>query len=245
MKLKLKRGTTSKIIRVFLADMTALDGSGLTGLVYNSAGLSAAYIRETDATVTTISLSAGTVGTWSSGGFKEVDATNFPGLYELGLPNAALASGASTTILLRGAANMVVTTAEIELDAVDYQAGTITSAGSVTGSVGSVTAAVTTASDANVTAIKAKTDNLPANPAAVGAAMTIDFTQSLPSTPVVGSLGAALVAGWNATYGKIVYTPPSALPGTGSIAYYGTDGTTILHTKTVTMDSDGDVTQVI
>lgn len=123
MKLKMKRGTTSKLLRLFLEDTTATDGSGLTGLTNTSPGLAAYYIREGDSTPTQITLAAGTVGTWASGGFKEVDATNLPGLYELGLPNAALASGASVTVMARGAANMAMNLTEIELDGVDYQSG--------------------------------------------------------------------------------------------------------------------------
>lgn len=45
--------------------------------------------------------------------------------------------------------------------------------GNVVGSVASVTAAVSISSNSDITAIKAKTDNLPDSPAAVGSAMTL------------------------------------------------------------------------
>ena len=46
----------------------------------------------------------------------EKDATNLPGFYEIGIPNAALAAGASWVVMvLRGAANMVPVTLEIQL----------------------------------------------------------------------------------------------------------------------------------
>jgi len=125
-KIALKVGSTSKLLRLFIQDGTAANGAGLTGLVYNSAGLKCAYIAEGQATATVVTLATATVGTYTSGGFKEIDATNLPGVYELGVPNAALASGNSTLLMLFGAANMVPVLAEIELDGFDYQNGYVT-----------------------------------------------------------------------------------------------------------------------
>jgi len=121
MKLKIKRGTTSKIVRLFLQDSSKSDGSGLTGLLFNSAGLSLYYIKEGSSTPTQVTLATMTVGTWVSGGFKEIDATNMPGWYEVGLPDAMLSTGNSVSGHLKGATNLVATPFEIELDAVDYQ----------------------------------------------------------------------------------------------------------------------------
>lgn len=119
-----KRGTTSKVIRVFIRDTSQTDGRGLTGLVFNSAGLVAAYCRQGDSSATALTLVTATPGTWTSSGFVAVDATNFPGLYELGLPNAAVASGQAMQTILKGAANMAVTVAENQLESVDNQDGT-------------------------------------------------------------------------------------------------------------------------
>lgn len=122
-KLKIKQGTTSKVVRVFLQDSSSASGAGLTGLTNASSGLTAYYIREGDATSTAIALVAGTAGTWSSGGFKELDATNLPGVYELGLPNTVLASGQSSVVMLKGAANLAPCVLELELDQINYQDG--------------------------------------------------------------------------------------------------------------------------
>ncbi len=125
MKLKLKKGTTSKLLRIFIQDSSKTDGSGLTGLVYNSGSLTWYYIREGDASATAVTLATMTVGTFASGGFKEVDATNLPGVYEIGVPNASLATGSNSVVMmLKGATNMTPVLIEIELDAVDYQAAT-------------------------------------------------------------------------------------------------------------------------
>jgi hypothetical protein len=121
MKRKIKVGTTSKRIKVFIQDSSATTGAGLTGLVFNTASLTAYYIKDGDSSTTAITLVTATLGTYTSGGFKEVDAINMPGVYEIGLPNAAIASGNCTHIFLRGATNMAPCPIEIELDAVDYQ----------------------------------------------------------------------------------------------------------------------------
>jgi hypothetical protein len=124
MKLKLKRGTTSKKLRVYIQDSSSTTGAGLTGLTSGSSGLTWYYSREGDTSTTAVTLVAGTLGTYSSGGFVAVDGTNMPGVYEIGVPNAALASGAAVHMILKGATNMVPRPIEIELDAVDYQDAT-------------------------------------------------------------------------------------------------------------------------
>lgn len=123
MKLKIKEGTTSKLVKLFIQDSSATDGSGLTGLLYNSASLTAYYLPEGDASATAITLATATVGTYTSGGFIEVDATNMPGVYELGLPDAVVdaTSEGSVIVMLKGATNMAPVLLEIELDAIDYR----------------------------------------------------------------------------------------------------------------------------
>jgi len=117
-------GETSRIVHVFIEDATSPTGAGLTGLVYNSAGLSAYYNRSNASSAVAISLATMTAGTWASGGFKEVDATNLPGVYQLGLPDAALASGArSCLVQLKGAANMVPCELVIDLTTLDVTTG--------------------------------------------------------------------------------------------------------------------------
>lgn len=120
-KLSLKVATTSKIVRIFINNNSVVTGAGLAGLVYNSAGLTCYYIKEGQGSATAVTLVTAAVGTWTSSGFKEIDATNMPGWYELGLPNAALSTGASVSVHLQGATNMVPVPLEIELTANDNQ----------------------------------------------------------------------------------------------------------------------------
>lgn len=123
-KLSLAKGTTSYLSRIFIQDSSSTTGAGLTGLTNASSGLVCYRARDDDgnAAGTAISLSAGTRGTWSSGGFVEKDATNMPGVYEFGVPNAAIATGSkSVLIMFKGATNMAPLPLEIELTGWDNQ----------------------------------------------------------------------------------------------------------------------------
>lgn len=125
MKRKLLAGTTSLKLRIFVQDSSKTDGSGLAGLTSASAGLTWYYCRNGDTSATAVTLASGTLGTYASGGFVAVDGTNMPGVYEIGVPNAAIASGSDTVhMMLKGATNMVPVLIEIELDAVNYQDAT-------------------------------------------------------------------------------------------------------------------------
>lgn len=117
MKLARKAGATSQIFQVFIRDSSSTTGAGLTGLVFNSASLTAYYHRDTDTTATAITLVTMTVGTFTSSGFKEIDATNMPGWYQFCPPNAALAAGAASCgFHLKGATNMAPLPIEVDLD---------------------------------------------------------------------------------------------------------------------------------
>jgi hypothetical protein len=119
MFLTLKSSTTSKRIQVFVADSTLTTGAGKTGLT--NASFTAYYWLDGATTATSITLAAGTLGTWSSGGIKEMDATNMPGWYEFGIPNAALV-GSSTVqqsnIMIKGT-GVVPVNIVIQLSGVD------------------------------------------------------------------------------------------------------------------------------
>ena len=126
MKLKIKAGSTSRTVRFLVLDSTATDGSGKTGIAYNASGLVVYYLPEGDASATQITLASGTTGTYSSGGWSEVDATYMPGIYELGLPDAVIdaTSDGSVIVMAKGATDMAPVVLEIELDAIDYQNAT-------------------------------------------------------------------------------------------------------------------------
>lgn len=130
MKLSIKAGSTSQSVNVFILDSASTTGEGKTGMVFNSAGLTAYYSHAgADATATAITLAtlAAVNSAWSSGGFKEIDATNMPGWYRLDVPDAVLAAskGRSVAVHLKGAAGMVPLPIEIELTGFDNQSATV------------------------------------------------------------------------------------------------------------------------
>ena len=99
-----------------MLDSSKTDGSGLTGLVYSSAGLSCYYVRPGSAAAALALATQTVTGSHSDGGFVEIDATNMPGMYRLDLSDAILASGVeSVAILLKGAANMAPVPIELQL----------------------------------------------------------------------------------------------------------------------------------
>jgi len=105
---------TSQLVTVSIKNATT--GNGLTGLLFNTAGLTAYYTREATGTPVAITLATMTAGTWASGGFVELDAANQPGLYQLGVPDAVAAAGeVYADISLKGAANMFDVNFKVEL----------------------------------------------------------------------------------------------------------------------------------
>ena len=115
-QLKTSAGATSQTEYVIIEDM---NGSPITGLVYNSTNLVAKYVRA-GAAVSSISLVTQTVsGAWSSGGFVEVDSTNLPGLYRFDVPDAAFAAGVDKVIVgLYGYTGMRLCALEYEIGAI-------------------------------------------------------------------------------------------------------------------------------
>lgn len=130
MKRNVVKGTESNIFHIFIQDSSATDGSGLTGLAWNTGSLTAYYIRAGAALpVVEITLVTATVGTFTSGGFKEVDATNLPGVYDFHPPNAAFVTGAEAVVfMLKGATDMAVIPLEIQLIAAPATAAAQTTA---------------------------------------------------------------------------------------------------------------------
>lgn len=223
-KAKILAGTTSYIADMFIQDSSSTTGAGLTGLTNASSSLVAYYKRKGQATATAISLSAGTVGTWSSGGFKEVDATNMPGYYELGIPNAALAAGAIGVIVaLKGATNMAPTGLEFELDLLNYQdaaaAGLTRIDATISSRMASGNVTVGTNNDKTGYTVSTNSDKT---------GYTLDLTQALNTASTGDTVGGALVGARAQAFGKWT------LVGT-TLTLYAANATTVV--RTFTLDS--------
>lgn len=122
----IKKGATSQSLYFEVLDSTSTTGGRKTGLVYNTASLTAYYTRNRGlATAITLATLAAADSAFSSGGFKEVDATNSPGLYRLDVPDAAFATGAdSVVVTIKGATGMAQSDVEVQLVAADLQDAT-------------------------------------------------------------------------------------------------------------------------
>jgi hypothetical protein len=111
-------GQTSIVLRVKIRNSSVSTGAGLTGLTSSSTGLRIATIADNEATPTAYTVAGSTIETITTLGtfatptatkcrFKEVDATNHPGVYELQIDNTrfAVASAKSLLITISGATN--------------------------------------------------------------------------------------------------------------------------------------------
>ncbi len=136
----------SNIIRFKLTQSSsgASPGNGLTGLTSASAGLIIGTVCDNEATTTRYRASSSEVETISTLGtfaaptsgkcrFKEVDATNHPGLYEFQFADArfSVASSRKMVITVAGASNLQQVDYEIQLTRQDPY---IDKLGSITGS---------------------------------------------------------------------------------------------------------------
>jgi hypothetical protein len=120
MRDKILAGTTSYMAPIYIQLLST--GAGIGSLVYNSASLVGEYRRAGSATWTSISLITATLGTFASGGF--IADGGLAGAYEVGIPNAALASGVPWVVVrYYGYSGMSPVLLYIELDAVNYQDG--------------------------------------------------------------------------------------------------------------------------
>lgn len=120
-KLEIVKASTDVTICVFIQDSTSTTGAGLTGLAYNSAGLTCYYVRPL-AAAAALTLATQTVtGAHSDGGFVEVSSANMPGWYRLDLSDAVCATGVNFVGLqLKGATNMAPVNLEIQLTSVNF-----------------------------------------------------------------------------------------------------------------------------
>jgi hypothetical protein len=109
-------GSTSQLIEFPIYDSSSTTGALKTGLTYSSMTCSY-YIEGASGTVQVTPVSM-TMGTWTTKGFIAVDGTNTPGLYQFGIPNAAIAAGATQVTLYFTASGCVPIVIPIELTSV-------------------------------------------------------------------------------------------------------------------------------
>ena len=130
-KVNFKNGRTSVILRVKILDSTSTTGAAKTGLTSASSGLIISTIADLEATATAYTAAGSTIETITTLGtfaaptatkcrFKEVDATNHPGLYEIQIADArwAVSNANSVIVTVSGATGAAQVDAEIQLEPV-------------------------------------------------------------------------------------------------------------------------------
>lgn len=114
--LVIRAGSRGRRALVFARD--AHTGGGVTGLRHDTLG-AAAYLRSGSTKVQPIVLREGRADRHDPGGFREVDPRLLPGVYELGLPDEALAEGSPRAIVSLQARGAVIEPVVISLVAYD------------------------------------------------------------------------------------------------------------------------------
>ena len=120
MSYALKKGTTEKLLLVYAVDAADMR-SGKSALSPQTRDSSAAYIREGEAQVRRIPLVEGKLGEHRAGSFVEIDNKLLPGVYQFGVPDEMLATGAETVTLMLKFPGAVIEPISIHLVAYDPQ----------------------------------------------------------------------------------------------------------------------------
>jgi hypothetical protein len=150
-------GSTSQSIELYL---------GATGLVFNTSGLAAYYVRNQASPVAITLVTQTPTGAWTSGGFAEIDSSLVPGVYRLDVPNAAFAAGASdVTIVVRGASGtngavLTVTLSSGGLTAAQTAAAVLDAVGSSYVTAGSIGYSIQNSNVASISGSTAAADEL-------------------------------------------------------------------------------------
>lgn len=86
-------GNVSQLVNLFLPDATVSTGVGLANVVASTVRLT--WWRDNQATVSSWTLTTGTLGTWAASTIVQVGSTSTLGMYQLSLPDGLFASGSN------------------------------------------------------------------------------------------------------------------------------------------------------
>lgn len=126
-KFSVLAGSTSRSFTVFIEDSTVTTGAGKTGLTFASFPTSHAYYTWSGAFAASHVITLVTIpsngSSFTSSGFREIDATNMPGYYRFDAPNAALIAGKGPSVkfVLQGATGAKPCVIDADLTAWDSQ----------------------------------------------------------------------------------------------------------------------------
>jgi len=116
----IKKGTTSRMI--FIQALEAAPARRpVTCLRHDTTAARAGFVREGSATVQLFKLISGKLGEYKPGAFTEVAPRLMPGIYQLGIPDAAIEAGADSVVLVVSFPGARIEPIEISLVAYDPQ----------------------------------------------------------------------------------------------------------------------------
>ena len=130
---KIHRGSTSVWFPVKIVDPRTSPQKGLTGVLASGGTVVVAYSREGAASVDVPIHDADAGSAWGVGAWVEADPVLSPGIYWVGLPNAAFAAGARRVVVSVTGSTVVANGGhleglefadcdfEVEIDALPYQ----------------------------------------------------------------------------------------------------------------------------
>jgi hypothetical protein len=95
----IERTNNSFTVSPNTSNRTELIYLGVRGLTHTTPSLSASYVRAGSIRTAITLVSQTPNGSWTSGGFCEIDSVNMPGIYRIDVPNAVFVAGAESAIL--------------------------------------------------------------------------------------------------------------------------------------------------
>ncbi|HEX9410747.1 MAG TPA: hypothetical protein VF986_03510 [Actinomycetota bacterium] len=111
----IRHGSTG---RVLMLQALRIEGGPAMGLLHDSPGATAAFVREGEPPVS-VALAPGSREHHVPGGFLEIDRALLPGVYAFGAPDQLLAPGSPHAVLMIRFDEALIETVEIELVAFD------------------------------------------------------------------------------------------------------------------------------
>lgn len=113
-------GTTGRIEYIYIIDSLSSTGLGKTNISFNTSGLNGHYVRSAGSATTITFVSQTATGSWTSGGWAEVDSVRMAGIYRVDLPDAIFAAGSDKAIVvIKGAVNTIPVTLEYQIVGTD------------------------------------------------------------------------------------------------------------------------------
>ena len=119
-KLSVGVGSTGRSEYIYIIDSLSSTGLGKTNISFNTSGLNGHYVRSAGSATTITFVSQTATGSWTSGGWAEVDSVRMAGIYRVDLPDAIFAAGSDKAIVvIKGAANTIPVTLEYQIVGTD------------------------------------------------------------------------------------------------------------------------------